>query len=53
MIPALIEFYKNILYKNNYGSELERYILSHNPIDISDVERLTRQFDEDLAKNRI
>lgn len=29
-----------------YGSKLEEYIVSHNPKDTYDVERLTREFDE-------
>lgn len=29
-----------------YGSELEQYINSHNPCDPSDVERLTKEYDQ-------
>lgn len=29
----------------SYGSELENYIASHNPVDTYDVERLTKEFD--------
>jgi hypothetical protein len=36
-----------------YGSELERYIMSHNPQSIYDVEQLTRQFDTQLSQGRI
>ena len=28
-----------------YGSELENYIVSNNPKDTGDVERLTREYD--------
>ena len=28
-----------------YGSNLERYINSKNPMDVSDVERFTREYD--------
>jgi hypothetical protein len=28
-----------------YGSRLEQYIVGNNPRDISDVERLTREYD--------
>ena len=31
---------------NTYGSRLEEYIVSNNPKDTYDVERLTREFDE-------
>ena len=31
-----------------YGSKLEDYIVSHNPKDCSDVERLTKEFDQKL-----
>jgi hypothetical protein len=39
--------------KQTYGSELERYIMSHNPQSNHDVERLTRQFDKQLSQGRI
>lgn len=31
--------------QTTYGSELEKYIASHNPRDIADVERLTSEYD--------
>lgn len=31
---------------NTYGSKLEEYIVSRNPKDTYDVEKLTREFDE-------
>lgn len=30
---------------DTYGSALERYIVSRNPQDIGDIERLTQEFD--------
>lgn len=30
---------------DTYGSALEKYIVSRNPQDIGDVERLTQEFD--------
>jgi hypothetical protein len=35
---------------NTYGSRLEEYIVSKNPQDTADVERLAREYD--LAVNR-
>lgn len=35
----------------SYGSQLERYIVSHNPKDAADVERLTLEFQEKQNKN--
>ena len=32
--------------ESTYGSKLEEYIVSHNPKDGGDVERLTREFDQ-------
>ena len=32
-----------------YGSALEAYIVSHNPQDACDVDRLQRQFDQNQA----
>lgn len=31
--------------QSTYGSDLEQYIVSHNPHDTADVERLTREYD--------
>lgn len=31
--------------QSTYGSELEQYIVSQNPLDIADVERLTQEYD--------
>jgi hypothetical protein len=39
--------------KQPYGSELERYIMSHNPQSNYDVEQLTRRFDTQLSQGRI
>lgn len=30
---------------STYGSDLEQYIISRNPCDIADVERLTAEYD--------
>jgi hypothetical protein len=38
--------------KQTYGSELERYIVSHNPQSIYDVEQLTRKFDNSLSQGK-
>lgn len=39
VIPALFND-----KSNSYGSHLEEYIISNNPKDAGDVERLTREF---------
>jgi len=31
--------------QTTYGSDLEKYIVSQNPRDIADVERLTNEYD--------
>lgn len=36
-----------------YGSQLERYIVSHEPKDVADVERLTLEFQEKQTRNFI
>lgn len=33
-----------------YGSKLEEYIVSHNPQDTADVERLTKEYDMSVTK---
>lgn len=35
----------NVGNEETYGSKLEEYIVSQNPKDIADVERLTVEFD--------
>lgn len=41
LIPALADE-----KASTYGSELEKYIVSNNPKDGGDVERLAREFDQ-------
>ena len=41
LIPALADD-----TPNTYGSKLEEYIVSHNPQNGGDIERLTREFDQ-------
>ena len=36
--------------QSTYGSQLEEYIVGNNPQDISDVERLTAQYDRQSKK---
>jgi len=36
--------------QSTYGSKLEEYIVSNNPRDTADVERLTREYDQAAAK---
>ena len=31
--------------KHRYNSDLEKFIISNNPKDVSDVERLAKQYD--------
>ena len=38
---------------NEYGSELERYIVARQPQSIYDIEQLTRQFDTQLSQGKI
>jgi hypothetical protein len=39
-----------VIKTDTYGSRLEEYIISKNPKDTSDVERLTREYD--LSANK-
>lgn len=39
-------------HKNPYGSELEKFIVAHNPKTVEDVEYLTREFDRRLLDQR-
>lgn len=31
--------------KNTYGTDLEQYIISRNPLDSGDIDRLTREYE--------
>lgn len=37
-------------FTESYGSQLEEYIISRNPMDISDVERYTLEFNQKQIK---
>jgi len=39
-----------LLSNQSYGSQLEQYINSKNPVDIGDVERLTNEFERKSAQ---
>lgn len=49
MLAAL---FKRWFTQASYSSELERYIINHNPQNGGDIERLTRQFDTNLSQGR-
>ena len=36
--------------QSTYGSELEQYIVSKNPQDTADIERLTKEYDLSTTK---
>jgi hypothetical protein len=37
---------------HEYGSDLEKYILAHNPQNIHEVEQLARQYERRLTQGR-
>lgn len=39
--------------KDNYGLELQKYILIHNPKHHSDIDKLTMEFNNLIARSRI
>lgn len=49
MITQFLSSIKNLFIKTggekSYISALEQYIISHNPKDTIDIERLTKEFD--------
>lgn len=49
LIQPLISWAKSLVERyqkpQTYGSELENYIVSHNPQSAGDIDRLTREFD--------
>ena len=46
MIGYIQKMFTDFQKPQTYGSELEQYIISHNPNDVCDVERLAREFDQ-------
>lgn len=50
LITPLVGWIKNLFQSyqkpQSYGSALEAYIVAHKPQDASDVERLSREFDQ-------
>lgn len=53
MINQLISHIRKMLSltKNEYGTELERYILSKRPTSIEEIEFYTTQYDRRLTEN--
>lgn len=49
----LLSFIKNWFKPTTYSSDLESYIINHNPQNGGDIERLTRQYDTQLSQGRI
>jgi len=49
MIDDLLGWVKGI-FEYSYATELENYITMHNPKDTADVERLTMQYNQRMAK---
>lgn len=44
MLSKLFDSLKKVFQQNNYRSELESFIIRHDPKDAADVERLTVEF---------
>lgn len=49
----MLTFIKRLFTQASYRSELERYIISHNPQNGGDIERLTKQYDTTLSQGRL
>jgi hypothetical protein len=49
----MLAFIKSWFKPTTYSSELESYIINHNPQNGGDIERLTRQYDTQLSQGRI
>ena len=45
LINWIKELIKSFVEYGSYRNKLERYIVSHNPQNIYDVEKLTEEFD--------
>lgn len=49
----LLNFIKNWFKPTTYSSELESYIINHNPQNGGDIERLTRQYDNHISQGKL
>lgn len=52
LLASVIEALRSLFKSKTYGSDLEQYIVSHNPKNACDVENLTRAYEWDQAKER-
>jgi hypothetical protein len=41
----------SLVFKKSYGSDLEEYIISRNPTNTGDVERLTLEYNSKMNKH--
>ena len=53
MIVIYLCYLFGSLFSTTYGSELEKYVTSRNPVDAGDVERLILEFDKKLSRRFI
>lgn len=53
MWEKIVSFFSRLFERPTYQTALDRYITSHNPKDICDVERLENQFAQRLLQGRI
>ncbi len=53
MWEKIVSFFSRLFERPTYQTALDRYITSHNPKDICDVERLENQFARRLSQGRI
>lgn len=49
----LLTYIKSWFTQATYSSELERYIINHNPQNGGDIERLTKQYDTQLSQGKL
>jgi len=51
-LASIIEALRSLLKVNTYGSDLEKYIVSRNPQNPCDVEKLTRDYELSQVNER-
>ena len=45
------KMYHTATTSDSYGTDLERYIIAHNPVTVYDVEFLTKKYDKQTNRN--
>lgn len=52
LVDKVVCYFDRLLGRS-FGSDLEFYIIKRNPVDITDIERFTKEYEETLIRTRL